>query len=373
VSAGFIAERSWCQHVMGSQHLSIALISAWVLARNLAKGYPDIGRKAEALVAKLVTIFGGSGFVGRYIARRMAKEGWRVRVAVRRPNEALFVGTYGTVGQVAPILANIRDEESTRQAIQGADAVINCVGILAENSRQRFDGVHHQGAARIARISAEAGVKTLVHLSALGAGGASESNYFRTKAEGEAAVLSAFPSAAIIRPSIIFGCEDQFFNRFAAMTKLSPVLPIVGAETMFQPVFVDDIAKAAVACATDADARGVFELGGPDKETFRILMQRMLTSIRKRRWIVGLPWFVGSTIGLVFDGLQAATLGLFKNGLITRDQVRQLRTDNVVNEGAKGFAYLGIEPTSMEAVLDSYLYSQRPYGQYSAIHESAQN
>ncbi|MEO1613748.1 MAG: complex I NDUFA9 subunit family protein, partial [Pseudomonadota bacterium] len=192
------------------------------------------------MTAPIVTIFGGSGFVGRYIARRMAKEGWRVRVAVRRPNEAIFVRPYGDVGQVEPIQANIRDDASTAAAVQGATAVVNCVGILFEDSRQKFDGVQAEGAARIAKAAAAAGVERFVHLSAIGADASSAADYARTKAEGEAAVLEAFPTATILRPSIVFGPEDQFFNRFAAMTKFSPVVPMVGADTRFQPVYVDD-------------------------------------------------------------------------------------------------------------------------------------
>jgi NADH dehydrogenase len=192
---------------------------------------------------KLVTIFGGSGFVGRYIARQMAKEGWRVRVAVRRPNEAIFVRPYGVVGQVEPILANIRDDASTRAAISGADAVVNCVGILNENGRQSFEGVQTEGAARIARIAKEEGVAQLVHFSALGADAGAASAYARSKAEGEVAVQDAFRKAVILRPSIIFGNEDSFFNKFATIARLSPVVPVVAPATKFQPVFVEDVAK----------------------------------------------------------------------------------------------------------------------------------
>ncbi|MEX2518401.1 MAG: complex I NDUFA9 subunit family protein, partial [Paracoccaceae bacterium] len=207
---------------------------------------------APAPTAPIVTIFGGSGFVGRYVARRMAKRGWRVRVAVRRPNEAIFVRPYGDVGQVEPIQANIRDEASTRRAIDGARAVINCVGILVQDSRQKFAGVHDSGAERIARLSAECGVQRLIHISAIGGDAESGSEYARSKAAGESAVLAAFPGATILRPSIIFGREDDFFNRFAGMAKFSPVLPLVGAETRFQPVYVDDVAAAAARAAAGA-------------------------------------------------------------------------------------------------------------------------
>jgi uncharacterized protein YbjT (DUF2867 family) len=323
-------------------------------------------------MTRLVTIFGGSGFVGRYVARRMAKEGWRVRVAVRRPNEALFVKPYGAVGQVEPVLCNIRDDASVRAVMTGADAVANCVGILNKSGKNTFDAVQAEGAGRVARIAAEVGVGTLVHLSAIGADAASKSRYAQTKAAGEAAVLAAFPTAMILRPSIIFGTEDGFFNRFAAMSRLGPVLPVVGANTRFQPVYVDDVAQAAVKGVL-GQAQGIYELGGPDAETFRALMARMLAVIQRRRLVVNVPFFAASLMGAVFDGLQAITLGLFNNGLITRDQVRNLRIDNVVATGAKGFADLGIAPTAMDGVLPEYLWRYRPSGQYAAIKDSAKN
>lgn len=322
---------------------------------------------------KLVTIYGGSGFVGRYIARRMAKEGWRVRVAVRRPNDALFVKPYGVVGQVEPVACNIRDDASVRAAMKGADAVVNCVGILNRSGKNTFDSVQADGAARIARLAAEEGVAHLVHLSAIGADENSPSIYQQTKAAGEKAILAAFPKAVILRPSVIFGNEDGFFNRFAAMSRFGPVLPVVGANTRFQPVFVDDVAQAAVLGITGKAAPGIYELGGPDVETFRDLMRRMLHVIRRRRLIINIPFFAASIMGGAFDLLQAVTLGLIQNGMVTRDQVRNLRADNVVTPGAKGFADLGITPTAMEAVLPEYLWRYRPSGQYAAIKESAKN
>lgn len=324
-------------------------------------------------MSKLVTIYGGSGFVGRYIARRMAKEGWRVRVAVRRPNDALFVKPYGTVGQVEPVPCNIRDEVSVRAVMKGADAVVNCIGILNRSGKNSFDAVQAEGAARIARIAAEEGVSTLVHLSAIGADAESPSEYQQTKAAGEKAILDAFSKAVILRPSIIFGNEDGFFNRFASMARFGPVLPVVGAATKFQPVYVDDVAQAAVKGITGEAAPGIYELGGPDVETFRDLMRRMLQVIRRRRLIVNVPFFAASIMGGAFDLLQAVTLGLFQNGMITRDQVRNLKADNVVSPGAKGLADLGITPTAMEAVLPEYLWRYRPSGQYAAIKESAKN
>lgn len=324
-------------------------------------------------MAKLVTIFGGSGFIGRYIARRMAKEGWRVRVAVRRPNEAIFVRPYGVVGQVEPVFANIRDDDSVRAALHGSDAVVNCVGILSERGKNKFNLVQKHGAARVARIAAEDGVARLIQISAIGADPDSPSLYAESKGEGEAAVLEAFPTAMILRPSIVFGPEDEFFNRFAQMTRLSPVLPLVGAKTRFQPVYVDDVARAAVMGILGQASPGIYELGGPEVKTFRELMQQMLEVIRRRRLILSVPFWAGSVMGAVLDGVQAITLGLFHNGILTRDQVRNLRADNVASPDVRGFEALGIQPVAMAAVLDDYLWPYRPGGQYSEIQESAQN
>ncbi|MBL9048916.1 MAG: complex I NDUFA9 subunit family protein [Tabrizicola sp.] len=324
-------------------------------------------------MSKLVTIFGGSGFVGRYIARRMAKEGWRVRVACRRPNEALFVRPYGVPGQVEPVFCNIRDDASVRAVTRGADAVVNCVGTFQRGGRNNFDAVQTEGAGRIARIAAEEGVGHLVQISSIGADPAGDSDYARTKGEGEAAVLAAFPTAVILRPSVIFGTEDGFFNRFAAMTRFGPVLPVVGANTRFQPVHVDDVAQAAVKGALGQAAPGVYELGGPEVVTFRGLMGRMLTLVKRRRAVVNLPFFIARIMASGFDAVQAVTLGLIENKVLTRDQVTSLQHDNVVGADAKGLADLGISPTSMEAVLPEYLWRYRPSGQYAAIKDSAKN
>jgi uncharacterized protein YbjT (DUF2867 family) len=324
-------------------------------------------------MSKLVTIIGGSGFVGRYITRRMAKEGWRVRVAVRRPNEALFVRPYGTPGQVEPVACNIRDDASVRAVIRGADAVVNCVGILNRSGRNTFEAVQAKGAGRIARIAAEEGVGALVYISAIGADRRSDSEYARTKAQGEDAVREAFPNAVILRPSIIFGTEDRFFNRFAAMSRMGPILPVVGADTRFQPVFVDDVAQAAVKGVLGTASAGTYELGGPEVDSFRGLMHRMLPIIRRRRAVVNVPFFVARIMGFGFDMVQLVTLGLIENRMITRDQVRNLARDNVVSPGAPGLAELGITPTAMEAVLPEYLWRYRPSGQYAAIKESAKN
>ncbi len=314
-------------------------------------------------MSQLVTIIGGSGFIGRYIARRMAQAGWRVRVAVRRPNEALHVKPYGVVGQVEPVFCNIRDDASVRAVLTGADAVVNCVGILAESGKNKFDAVQATGAGRVARIAAELGIEKLVQISAIGADAGSDSAYQRSKAQGEALVREHMPNAVILRPSIVFGNEDQFFNRFAAMSRFAPVLPVVGADTKFQPVFVDDVAQAAVKALTEEVAPGIYELGGPEVATFRALMKRMLQEIRRRRGLLNIPFPIAALMGSV--------MGLMPNAPLTRDQVRNLAKDNVVAPDARGFAELGIVPTPMHSVLPSYLWVHRAGGQYKAIHESA--
>ena len=324
-------------------------------------------------MSKLVTIFGGSGFVGRHVAQLMAKEGWRIRVACRRPNEALFVRAYGVVGQIEPVFCNIRDDASVAAALAGADAVVNCVGTFDRGGANNFDAVQHLGAERVARLARRAGASHMVHLSAIGADAKSDSAYQRSKAEGEAAVRSAFPGAIILRPSVIFGAGDGFFNRFAAQSRLGPILPIIGANTRFQPVHVEDVAKAAAKGALGQVTAGVYELGGPDVETFRALMGRMLSAINRRRLVVNLPFWLGSVVGGLLDLGSALTLGLVRNGLVTADQVRSLRHDNVVRPHAQGFAELGIQPTAMGAVLPDYLWPYRPSGQYDAIKASARN
>lgn len=322
-------------------------------------------------MSQLVTIIGGSGFVGRYIARRMAQAGWRVRVAVRRPNEALHVKPYGVVGQVEPVFCNIRDDASVRAAIAGADAVVNCVGILFEAGRNRFEDVQAEGAGRVARLAADAGVKTLVQISAIGADAASDSQYQRSKARGEALVLENFPKAVILRPSVIFGHEDQFFNRFAGMARFSPFLPVVGGQTRFQPVYVEDVAAAAAKVVLEGADPGIYELGGPEVATFSDLMKHMLAEIRRNRILLNIPFPVARLMAGMLGLVQTLTLGLFTNSLLTRDQVRNLSRDNVVSDGARGFAELGLTPTPMDAVLPTYLWVHRVGGQYKAIHESA--
>lgn len=324
-------------------------------------------------MAKLVTIFGGSGFLGRQVARLMAKQGWRVRVAVRRPDEALFTRTYGAVGQVQPVLCNIRDEMSVRAAMADADAVVNCVNILAPKGKSTFKSVFEDGAELIARLSAEMGVARIVHVSGIGVDASSDSAYVAGKARGEAAVLRHRPDAVILRPSVMFGPGDVFYNRFAAMTRFGPLLPVVGAATRIQPVFVDDVAQAAVKGATGEAAPGIYELGGPDVMTMREIVRQVLRVTLRRRGIVSLPFWVAGLGARILSVLQILTGGLFTNSVLTRDQLALLRTDNVVSPGAKGFADLGIEPVAAEAVIEQYLWRFRPSGQYDAIKQSAKN
>lgn len=324
-------------------------------------------------MAKLVTIFGGSGFLGRQVARLMAKQGWRVRVAVRRPDEALFTRAYGSVGQVQPILCNIRDELSVRAAMAEADAVVNCVNILSPQGKSTFKSVFEEGAETVARLSAEMGVARMVHVSGIGVDPDSDSPYVAGKARGEAAVLKHRPDAVILRPSVMFGPDDTFYNRFAAMTRLGPVLPVVGGKVRMQPVFVDDVALAAVKAATGEAAPGIYELGGPDVLTMKEIMGQVLKATMRRRAVVGMPFWLAGLGARVLGLLQFLTGGLFTNRILTRDQLALLKRDNVVSPGARGFAELGIEPVAADAVIERYLWRFRPSGQYEAIKQSAKN
>ena len=323
-------------------------------------------------MAQLVTIYGGSGFVGRYIAQRMARQGWRVRVAVRRPNDAHFVKPYGVVGQVEPVFCNIRDDDSVRSVMTGADVVVNCVGTFDAKGKNNFDAVQHEGAERIARIAAEEGVDRMVHISSIGAGEDAPSRYGQTKGLGEQAVLASMPNAMILRPSVVFGPEDAFFNRFAGLARMSPMVPLFGAETKFQPVYVDDVAAAAEMGATGAAPGGVYELGGPEVASFRDLIKTMLDVIRRRRLVIGFPFWMGGMLATVTGAVSALTGGLAPQP-VTADQLKELTRDNVVSEGAKTLEDLGIHPTSLDAVLPSYLWMFRPSGQYAALKESAKN
>jgi len=309
----------------------------------------------------LVTVFGGSGFIGRYVVRRLAHDGWEVRVAVRRPDQALFLKTAGHIGQVTPIAANIRDAASVRAAVAGADRVVNLVGILFQSGPQRFDAVQAEGAGRVAEAAAAANVAGLVHVSAIGADPNSAAAYARSKAAGEAAVRKAFPAATIFRPSIVFGPEDQFFNRFAAMAVVSPILPLIGGgTTRFQPVYVLDVAEAVTRAIDDPALAGkTFELGGPRIYSFRELLQLTLAEIGRKRMLLTLPFPLAALQGALLQSIP------FMRPALTTDQVKLLKRDNVVGSQAAGFKELGMVPTALEPILPTYLDRYRPQGYYS--------
>ena len=315
-------------------------------------------------MGNLVTVYGGGGFIGRYVVQKLAKDGYRVRVASRRPNEAIFLKTYGTVGQVEPILCNIRNKDSIRSAMQGSDYVINCVGILEPVGKNKFDIVQNIGAKLIAQIASELGVKKLVHISAIGADINSNSKYSASKGFGELNVIKNFSDAIILRPSIVFGFEDNFFNRFASMARLSPIIPLVGGNTKFQPVYVNDVAKAAVLVIKDSKTPGVYELGGPEILSFADLMERMLIIIMRRRLIINLPFWIAKIVGTSFDLVKVVSGGLI-SGPITRDQVLNLTDDNIVSDSNKTFSDLNIEPLGLDIILPDYLWKYRPEGEFS--------
>jgi NADH dehydrogenase len=310
----------------------------------------------------LVTVFGGSGFVGTQAVRDLAKAGWRIRVAVRNPNLAYKMRLLGDVGQVDIVQANLRDKPSLARALEGAAAAVNLVGILYERGRQGFQTVHVAGARNVAECARDAGVTRLVQMSALGADPDSLSKYARTKAEGEAAVREVYPDAAIARPSIVFGQGDNFFNRFATMAQFSPALPLIGGgETRFQPIFVGDLGRALARMVADpACAAQTYELGGPATLSFKALMEMMLAETGQRRLLVPIPWPAASLLGGLGD-----LVARFLPPPVTSDQVESLKSDNVVSGRLPGLAELGIAPTSLEAVLPSYLYSYRRGGQYA--------
>jgi NADH dehydrogenase len=313
----------------------------------------------ERKMTRTVTIFGGSGFIGRYIVRRMIAAGWRVIVAMRSPANAAFLMKDIPADQIGLMSCDLRDDASVLSALKGADAVVNCVGILLESGTNTFRDIQAEGAARIARLASAEGISRMVQISAIGADTRSASVYSKTKGQGEDAVLTHQPNAVILRPSIVFGVEDQFFNRFASMTQFSPMVPVVGAATRFQPVYVDDVARAAEMGVLGQAAAGVYELGGPEVETFHGLMKRMLDVINRRRIILNLPMPMARLMAFGFDTLQKLSFGVITNGMITQDQIRNLSRDNVVSDDARGFADLGIEPVPMDAILPGYLGKSR--------------
>jgi len=304
----------------------------------------------------LVTIFGGSGFLGRHTVRALARAGWRIKVATRHPARGFFLRPLGAVGQIDFVKCDVSDPQSVAQALAGAQAAINLTGILFQKG-QTFEDVQADGAANIAQAAATAGVRALVHVSAIGADLESDSAYAVTKAQGEQAVREAFADAVILRPSIIFGPEDGFFNKFAEMARFLPALPLIGGgRTRFQPIFVGDVAQAILAALLRQDGR-TYELGGPSVYSFKQLMQLILRETGRKRILVPVPF------GIAF--LKAAFLQLLPKPLLTVDQVKLLKKDNVVSATAPGLADLGITPTSVEAVIPSYLWRYRAKGEYA--------
>ena len=310
------------------------------------------------MAARVITVFGGSGFIGRYLVQQLARRGWIIQVAVRHPDAALFLKPLGDVGQITPIAASLRHEGSIAAAVAGADAVINLVGILYERGRQSFAEIHAEGARRVAVAARAARPPRRPPPAGRGAAPPAPTAKYPPNAAAEAAVAAAFPGASIVRPSIVFGPEDGFFNRFAAMARVSPVLPLVGGgRTRFQPVYVGDVAEAIARIVDDSATAGrTYELGGPRVYSFRELLELMLAVVHRRRLLAPLPFWAAS--------LQAAFLELLPVPPLTRDQVRLLQRDNVVAAGAPGLRELGIAPSAVELVIPTYLDVYRPGGRY---------
>jgi NADH dehydrogenase len=310
----------------------------------------------------LVTVFGGAGFIGRYLVKRLAAQGARVRVALRRPEEAMFLKPMGAVGQIEIVAANFRHGPSLTRAVQGADAVVTSVGVLYSRGTQSFETIHARAPGYIAKVAAESGVKKLLHVSAIGADENSPSAYARSKGAGERLVREAFPAATIVRPSIVFGPEDGFFNRFANLARFAPVLPLIGGgQNKMQPVYVGDVAAAMQAALNRADAAGrTYELGGPRVYTFEELMQLTCDIACRKRFLVPVPAPVASALATLTQWVPVIP------PLLTSDQVKLLQIDNVVAPGAAGLADLGVSPTPAEGIIETYLARYRRGGQKGA-------
>jgi uncharacterized protein YbjT (DUF2867 family) len=311
----------------------------------------------------LVTVFGGSGFVGSQAVRALTKRGWRVRVAVRRPNLAVELKPAGDVGQIQLVRCDVNSPDDVAAALQGADACVNLIGILYESGRRTFKAMHEDAARRIAEAARAAGVSRFVQVSAIGADANALSDYARTKAAAEAAVRAVYPQAVILRPSVVFGPGDDFLNRFAAMATMAPALPLVGGgQTKFQPVYVGDVAEAIGMAVTDlAPAGRTFELGGPAIQTFEDLLKLVLRETGRRRALLPIPFPLARLIGWVAQN--SARVGIAP--VLTLDQVLGLQSDNVVARGAEGLAELGIQPTGLDAVAPGYLWRYRQGGQFA--------
>lgn len=304
---------------------------------------------------QVATVFGGAGFIGRHVVQRLAKQGYGVRIAGRDTEKAGRLRTLGDVGQVVPVRASVTDDASVARAVAGADVVVNLVGILFERKSGDFQRIHAEGAGRIARLAAAAGVRRLVQISAIGADPGSQSLYARSKGEGEQAVAAAFPGATILRPSVVFGPDDQFFNRFAGLAAMLPVMPVVEGQTRFQPIHVGDVADAVMAAITRDDAAGrVYELGGPRVMTMRQVLEFVLEHTHRRRLMLPVPRALAA--------LQARLGEWLPNPPLTRDQLILLKRDNVVAADAAGLAAFGLSPKAVEAVVPAYLARYRPGG-----------
>jgi uncharacterized protein YbjT (DUF2867 family) len=314
--------------------------------------------------SKLVVIFGGSGFLGRQTVRALARAGWRIRVAVRHPNQTFFLKPAGTVGQIAAVKCDITDPDQVAAALTGAEAVVNLAGMLYP-AGQSFEDVHVDGARNVAEAAATAGVKALVHVSAIGADSESHSQYAQTKAAGEARVHAAFPAATILRPSIVFGADDDFFNRFAGIARMWPILPLIGGgKTRFQPVFVGDVAAAiATALASEAAKGKTYELGGPATYSFKQLMEIVCAQTGRKRLLLHVPFAIA-----MFNSF---FLQMMPKPLLTPDQVKLLRQDKVVSPTALTLADLGITANSVEAEVPSYLWRYRAKGEYAELADGA--
>ncbi len=310
----------------------------------------------------LVTVFGASGFLGRYVIRALTARGWRVRAAVRNPHTAHELKVIGDVGQVQLMQANLRFPSSVARAVEGADAVINLVSILFESGRQTFETLNVDGPNSIGEACIAAGVTNVAHVSAMGANDKSASDYARTKREGEIALRNHILTVDIFRPSIIFGPEDEFFNRFASLTSFAPALPLLGGgKTKLQPVFVEDVAAAIAISVTRGTKGQTYELGGPQTYSFKSLLEFILTTIDKKRFLAPVPWFASNIMG--FCGELSGALPFVKP-FLTRDQVINLKTDNVASEDALGFEAFDIRPATIEAIVPTYLSKYRKYGQF---------
>ncbi|MEQ1780811.1 MAG: complex I NDUFA9 subunit family protein [Hyphomonadaceae bacterium] len=316
------------------------------------------------MTGKIVTVFGGSGFLGRHVVRALCRQGWRVRVATRRPHLAGDVKLAGDVGQVQLVQANVRNRPSIKRALENADAVINMVGILTESGSQSFQGTQAIGAANIAELAAEAGINQFALVSAIGASDKSRSRYASTKAEAEAATLAAIPTATILRPSILFGPEDGFFTRFAEMARISPVLPLIGGSSKFQPVYVGDVAQGVANALSKPEAAGkTYELGGPRVYTMKELLQFITREIDRPRVLLPLPMIIAAPMGYIIGAL--SRLNPFFGPPLTGDQVQMLKSDNIVSPGVGTLADLGVTNLeTVEAITPTYLWRHRPHGQF---------